>query len=257
MAVTMVLQILQKLFTSSAAPAAVPTGTRVYAVGDIHGRADLLQTLVDRIKADAEENPIERRVLVYIGDYVDRGLQSRDVIEYLCSDPTPDFEVVCLKGNHDAWLLDFLDDPGIGPSWLNIGGQATLLSYGVGLSAELEPGKRLQAASEALRSALPSHHLHFLRELALSHTEGDYLFVHAGIRPGIALDAQREQDLLWIRDEFTADDSQHGKCVVHGHSVSTAPEHRRNRIGIDTGAYATGRLTCLRLEGEAQGFLTT
>ncbi len=252
-----VVRLLQKLFASRAARYAAPPGTRVYAVGDIHGRADLLASLVGRIKADAEASPVERRVIVYIGDYVDRGLQSKEVIEFLCSDPTPGFEAVFLKGNHDAWLLEFLDDPDISPSWLSIGGQATLLSYGVGLSAETPQNDRLQKASEQLLRALPSHHLEFLRSLRLSHAEGGYLFVHAGIRPGVAIEAQREQDLLWIRDEFTGDESDHGKCIVHGHSVSSAPELRSNRIGIDTGAYATGRLTCLVLEGESKRFVTT
>lgn len=229
--------------------------TRVYAVGDIHGRADLLQSLVARIRTDLRRGAVERKVLVYIGDYVDRGMQSREVIDYLLSDPAPEFETVYLKGNHEAWMLDFLEGKNSGLEWFNNGGQATLLSYGVRVNAEATLEGLLAAARDQLAGRLPEAHLAFLKDLKLVHTEGDYVFAHAGIRRDEPLATQGEQDLLWIREEFTEDDADYDKCVVHGHTVSKEPEVRRNRIGIDTGAYATGRLTCLVLEGGKRRFL--
>ena len=233
----------------------VPPGTRVYAVGDVHGELAALTRLVGRIREDAAGAAADRRVLVFLGDYVDRGLDSRRVIDFLLARPAPDFESVFLKGNHDAWLLAFLDDAGAGPAWLEAGGQATVLSYGVALPPGPRDAGFFETLREALGRVLPPGHRAFLEGLALTHVEGDYAFVHAGVRPGIALEAQREQDLLWIRDEFIHDRSDHGRIVVHGHSVTERPEVRRNRIGIDTGAYATGRLTCLVLEGTSRRFL--
>ena len=229
--------------------------TRVYAVGDIHGRADLLGAIIEEIQNDSKASSLRRKVLVYIGDYVDRGLQSREVIDYLLSSPTREFEVVYLKGNHEAWLLEFLEGKHNGVEWFWNGGRATLLSYGVELNADRILEGRLDTARIQLSRNLPEAHLTFLKSLKLTHTEGDYLFVHAGVRPGKPLEAQVEADLLWIRDEFTRNESGLGKCVVHGHTVSEAPEIRPNRIGIDTGAYATDRLTCLVLEGESRRFL--
>lgn len=235
----------------------VPVGTRVYAVGDIHGRQDLLIRLLEAIREDAASDPPDRRVLVYIGDYVDRGLESKAVIDLLLGDPMPGFESVFLKGNHEDWLLRFLADPAVGHEWLPHGGLATLLSYGVVLPEGGSHHQLLRHARESLGCALPATHRAFLEALSLSHSEGDYLFVHAGIRPGIPVEAQDEQDLLWIRDPFISDGSDHGVVVVHGHSVSDAPEVLRNRIGIDTGAYATGRLACLVLEGAGRRFIST
>ena len=230
------------------APAVSP-GTRVYAVGDIHGQLGALTTIVEMIRDDAVSAAGSRQVLIFIGDYVDRGLDSRRVIDFLLTDPAPGFEIVFLKGNHDAWLLAFLRDAGIGPAWLDVGGQATLLSYGVPVPAGLRRAGHLEAVREDLARALPPGHKAFLEGLSLLHVEGDYVFVHAGLRPGVAMEAQRERDLLWIREEFTGDRSDHGKIVVHGHSVTERPDVRPNRIGIDTGAYATGRLLFRALAG--------
>ena len=235
----------------------VPPGTRVYAVGDVHGEAAALSQLIDRIRKDARDALGMRLVLVLLGDYVDRGLDSRRVIDLLLGDPLPGFETHFLKGNHDAWLLAFLDDPALGFAWLDAGGQATLLSYG----ASMPPGPRTPARMAWLRDELsrllPAEHREFLEALSSCHVEGDYVFVHAGVRPGVPIDQQREADLLWIRDEFLAAPDDHGAVVVHGHTIVGAPEVRANRIGIDTGAYATGRLTCLILEGASRRFLTT
>jgi len=234
----------------------VPPESRIYAVGDIHGRADLLTELHDFIRADAANGP-PRRVVVYLGDYVDRGLQSREVVDMLIERPLAGFETVHLKGNHEAALLDFLADCRIGPSWLQFGGGATLLSYRVGLAGAESGATDFMTAQREFSERLPSAHLAFYRRLALTHEEGGYFFVHAGVRPGIALDRQTPEDLLWIRGDFLDFTGDFGHVVVHGHTITDEPEVCDNRIGIDTGAFATGRLTCLVLEGSERRFLST
>jgi len=235
--------------------AQAPAGSRVYAIGDIHGRADLLAALHRMICDDAAARPVARHVVVYVGDYIDRGPDSRAVIDLLLDAPLAGFESVHLLGNHEAFLLEFLDDAGAGPDWLFNGGAETLASYGVESPWPFgDPPDRMQAE---FRRRLPARHLTFLRDLRLSHVEGGYLFVHAGVRPGVPLDRQERHDLLWIRDEFLDSGADLGKVVVHGHSIADEPERRRNRIGIDTGAYMTGRLTCLVLEGADRRFLAT
>jgi serine/threonine protein phosphatase 1 len=232
----------------------VADGTRLYAVGDIHGRLDLLREIDGRIRDDAAAARSARNTVIYLGDYIDRGDQSREVVDWLIDKPLPGFERVLLLGNHEDSLLQFLTDVQIGPAWLAYGGAATLLSYGVKPPSTDREFVRVQ---EELRDRLPSRHLAFMRGLALCHVEGDYYFVHAGIRPGVPLDLQKQEDMLWIRDEFLLSRQDFGKIVVHGHTITEAPEIRRNRIGIDTGAFASGRLTCLVLQGEAWSFLHT
>jgi serine/threonine protein phosphatase 1 len=209
------------------------------------------------ILADAAQWPGYRKLVVYLGDYVDRGLQSRQVVDVLLDHPLPEFEAIHLLGNHDAAMLDFLEDVSVGPQWLSYGGQATLYSYGVALRPEGPEVERLLRAQASFRARVPQRHLDFLQSLSLHHVEGDYLFVHAGIQPGVPLELQERQDLLWIRHRFLDSPMDHGKVVVHGHSMSKKPEVRPNRIGIDTGASATGVLTSLVLyEGEHR-FLQT
>ena len=232
----------------------VPQGTRLYAIGDIHGRLDLLTELERRIADDAASSGAARNVIVYLGDYLDRGGQSREVVERLIERPLSGFERVLLLGNHEDSMLQFLVDVQIGPAWLGFGGAATLLSYGIKPPVS---DRDLVRAQEELRAKLPERHLAFLRGLKLNHVEGDYYFVHAGIRPGVPLDAQRPSDLLWIRDEFLHSRQDYGKIIVHGHTITETPEIKRNRIGIDTGAFASGLLTCLVLQGEAWSFLQT
>ena len=189
---------------------------------------------------------------------MDRGHDSRGVIQRLLDGPPPGFEQVCLIGNHEAWLLDFLQNTASGPGWLMNGGAATLASYGVqaghGLGASPE---RLTRMQREFAEALPAEHLAFLEELELYWAAGDYAFVHAGIRPGAPLDRQREEDLLWIRDDFLYSNADFGPMIVHGHTVTEAPEQMENRIGIDTGAFMSGRLTCLALEGSDRRFIQT
>lgn len=234
----------------------VPEGSRVYVIGDIHGRADLLENLHDLVRRDAGQYPGGRRVIIYLGDYVDRGLNTREVIDMLLGPPPEGFERVCLKGNHEAMMLDFLDDEAAGPGWMELGGKATLLSYAVGVEGGFTAAEGMKKARVQLHEKLPQAHLAFLRQLPLTHIEGDYLFVHAGIRPGVPIEEQVEQDLIWIREPFLSSTAEHGKIVVHGHTIAGGePDVTERRIGIDTAAYATGALTCLVLAGEERGFV--
>lgn len=231
-------------------------GVCVYAIGDIHGRLDLLRALLERIGAHARTLPAGVRPrLVLLGDYIDRGPDSRGVLDLLAAPPSEGFERVCLKGNHEDFLLDFLEHPGGGLVWLSNGGLETLASYGVPTTAA--GPAMLPALASALRAAMPLEHRRFLAELDLLHVCGDYLFVHAGLDPRRPLHQQGAGTLLWIREPFLSSEADFGYTVVHGHSISYEPDVRRNRIGIDTGAFATGRLTCLVLHGEDRMFLMT
>lgn len=234
--------------------AAVPPGQRAYVVGDIHGCAALLDRLLKTIVADATVGP-EKRFLVFVGDYVDRGPDSRAVIDRLLN-PPKGFEVRCLRGNHDQAVLDFLNDPLTYRTWKNYGAQETLLSYGV-RPPLFDDEKAIAAARDEFIAKMPESHRRFLEELELSTVIGDYFFVHAGVRPGVALGAQSAEDMLWIREDFLFSSNDFGKVVVHGHSPTEGVVRRKNRIGIDTGAYATGRLTALVLEGETVKLLHT
>lgn len=235
----------------------VPAGSRVYAVGDVHGRVDLLRELHQIIHEDAYEHQAPRNVVVYLGDYVDRGPHSREVIDLLLDEPLPSFESVHLAGNHEESFLRFLDDVEIGPRWMEYGGIQCLQSYGVRPPSPGGGASELLRAQEELRRRLPARHARFLHELRASHIEGDYFFVHAGVRPGVPLDEQQPADLLWIRDGFLRSDADHGRIVVHGHTIRERPEVKANRIGIDTGAYASGRLTALVLDADRFHFFQT
>lgn len=254
----MIMRILKAERRTEPVPARAPVGRRIYVVGDIHGRADLVGLLHERILADAAQHPRRRPLVVYLGDYIDRGLESRQVLDMLLEQPLAGFEAVRLLGNHEQAMLDFLEDPRVGPAWLYYGGAATLYSYGINAQASPPEGvERFQHLSHELRHLLPPEHLEFLRRLSLHHIEGDYLFVHAGIRPGVPIDRQQRDDLLYIRDEFLNSALNHGRIVVHGHTITSEPDVQPNRIGIDTGAFATGRLTCLVLDGASRTFLQT
>jgi serine/threonine protein phosphatase 1 len=228
-------------------------GRLVYAIGDVHGSLALLEALIATLAADAlRSRPRLKPMLILLGDYIDRGEKSAQVLDLVHRVKLLDvFETRTLMGNHERAMLNFLEDTRAGPSWLAFGGAETLNSYGIA-----PPGPRVDAAGwEAVRGALAiaaEHHLEFLRALELMVVVGDYAFVHAGIRPGVKLDRQTEQDLLWIRDEFRASTLAHEKIIVHGHSPATQAQLAKNRLGIDTGAYTTGILTALRLEGESR-----
>lgn len=239
-------------------PSRVPRGVCAYAIGDLHGRADLLRRMHRLIRDDAALLPPgTERVVVYLGDYLDRGYESREVLERLIHEPLLGFHTVHLVGNHDAWMLGFLEDEAVGAAWLKHGGETTLASYGVHADPLAETPGRLKAVQGELRRQVPAGHLDFLESLDLYYELGDYLFVHAGVRPGVALAEQRPEDLLWIREPFLGAEDDFGKIVVHGHTVQVEPVVRPNRIGVDTGACWTDRLTCLVLFGTTYRFLAT
>lgn len=242
----------------SGAPAQVPQGRRVYAVGDIHGRADLLIRLLQDLRTDIARGGFEGRpILIFLGDYIDRGFQSKEVIDVLLGEMLSPFETYFLKGNHEAALLQFLGDPGIGPRWAEYGGAETLVSYGVRPPRTRTSVEEWAQASEALHDKLPPEHLNFLKNLDLSVRIGDYVFVHAGVRPGVPLDEQSEQDLLWIREEFLSDRRLLEAVIVHGHTPTSKPHRDGRRIGIDTGAYLSGTLTAARFEHDGVEFIST
>jgi serine/threonine protein phosphatase 1 len=256
---TGVISAIRKLFGASAASAGkvlMPEGLRIYAVGDVHGRADLLGKILENIAEDVEQRPAQEVVEVFLGDYVDRGPASRDVIEILMNTPPVGGVRHCLRGNHEEILLDFLAEPGVLMDWRRLGGFETLLSYGVAPRMSLQLDDATQLRDEFI-AALPPAHLSFLRSTQLSFSAGGYFFVHAGIRPGTALEAQNPEDLLWIREPFLFSQRDHGKIIVHGHTPSEEPEVLANRINVDTGAFLTGRLTCAVLEGQGLRFLDT
>ena len=234
-----------------------PENSRVYAIGDIHGRVDLLRRLHRQILDDAKDAPDKRKVIVYVGDYVDRGPDSFGVIDMLTHEPLEGFERHLLRGNHEDMMTGFLETGTGGEMWLMNGGRDTMDSYGIDLWDMLLDLCDLEKARQGLLHAVPESHLKFIKDLELHHREGDYLFVHAGILPGVRLEEQTERDLLWIRGEFLDSDADHGFVVVHGHSSRSEPEARANRIGIDTGAWHSNRLTALVLEDDSRRFLQT
>ena len=235
-------------------PAALPAGERIYAVGDIHGRLDLLDQLATLISRDLKTAPAATTT-IFLGDYIDRGKESAGVVERLSrSDfPTP---FIALRGNHEEIALEFLQNDSVLESWRKYGGLETLHSYGVDVGDAMR-GRGYDRAQQALAERIPASHLRFLQETRMSWSCGDYFFAHAGVRPGVALERQRPEDLLWIRDAFLRSDGDFGKIVVHGHTPVAAPAIHSNRINIDTGAFATSMLTALALEGSTRRFLTT
>lgn len=237
--------------------ASLPEGELVYAVGDIHGRSDLLSQLLRQVEADAARQDAAHKTLIFVGDYVDRGPDSRGVLETLLYGLPEGFSAHFLKGNHEELLLEFLEDPGRLDHWRMNGGEATMTSYGVDVNRLVEEGAPADVWREAFMVRLPLAHFDFLRHLKLQVLLGGYLFVHAGVRPGVPLSAQDDFDLIWIRDAFLNADEPFGKVVVHGHSPASEPVVRSNRIGIDTGAVFSGHLTALRLQNGKRSFLQT
>lgn len=228
-------------------PASTPEHTRIYAIGDIHGRADLLAETTARIDDDLRRRPIPHAVEVYLGDYIDRGPDSKNVIDQLAVRLVR-HNAVCLRGNHEIFLEEFLRDPAAIHHWIELGAVPTLASYGVSLHAGETTALDLQ---QALIRVFPRTHELFLQCLRDSFRCGDFLFVHAGIRPGIPLSQQDPEDLCWIRDEFLDSTMDHGMMVVHGHTPVMHPEIHANRINIDTGAWRSGVLTCIAIEGRS------
>jgi serine/threonine protein phosphatase 1 len=231
-------------------------GYRAYAVGDIHGRVDLLEHLLAKIHADLQQRPARKTLLVFVGDLVDRGPSSAQVLERLRCYRRDGVQTVFLLGNHEEVLLRVLaGDPSVVESWLKFGGLQCLQSYGVKL-AQLR-NRSAEEIVEIVRGAVPAEHVEFLNSFVDSCRFGDYLFVHAGIRPGVEVDQQTQSDLRWIREPFLFDESDHGFIVVHGHTIRDEVEERPNRIGIDTGAYRSGVLTALAIEGADRWLIDT
>ena len=236
----------------------LPDGVRVYAIGDLHGCLDLLTSLEAQIAIDIERTGGQLdHFLVYLGDYVDRGPNSRELVDHLIRPQQDGLRRVHLLGNHDAWLRAYLHGDSVGAGWLRYGGDATLVSYGVRLRPGLDDEARLAATQPAMAAAVPEEHVRFLDGLEVAFSFGDYFFCHAGIRPNLPIEAQVEEDLIWIRDPFLDWRGDPGKVVVHGHTIEERPAVRRNRIGVDTGAYSTGNLTCVVLEGRSHRFIST
>jgi calcineurin-like phosphoesterase family protein len=228
--------------------------TRLYAIGDIHGRLDLLERMIELVNLDITTTEGDS-VVVTLGDYVDRGPNSRGVLDRLLNNPFAG-QYVALKGNHEALLQAFLDNPDVGPDWWRLGGSETLRSFGIQVGSLLTR-RNFDRAAAQLRATLSREQVEFLASLKTSLVFGRYFFCHAGVRPGIPLERQSESDLLWIRDEFLNSQVDFGKTVVHGHTPTQDPEILSNRINIDTGAFATGRLTCVVLVEGKHRFITT
>jgi serine/threonine protein phosphatase 1 len=236
--------------------ATFPEGALGFAVGDIHGRADLLEKMLDRLEAQAAASPHLKPVVIFLGDYVDRGMHSARVIDLLLSGRPHGFERHFLRGNHEQAMQAFLRDPDQGRAWLAYGGVETLLSYRVKPVSVEAAAPALEAAAQALEEALPAAHKEFLDALVPAVTIGDYFFVHAGVDPDRGIDEQAEHDLYWIRQRFLTDTRRWDKIVVHGHSPVKEAFRDHRRIAIDTGAYATGRLTAARLEANHVAFIS-
>lgn len=234
----------------------LPDGVRVYAIGDIHGRIDLLEQLYEMIQADRNARPIGHCVEVFLGDYIDRGPSSREVLEWMVNGPKVCNKRITLRGNHELYLQDFLNDPGVISSWGQYGGLETLHSYGLKFRMPLGEDQWADMQKGLLQVLPPSHRV-FLENCILSAGAGKYFFAHAGVNPKIPLDDQVAEDLLWIREPFLSHGSALPKMIVHGHTPVEKPEIEVHRIGIDTGAYITGRLTCAVLEGNDVAFLST
>jgi serine/threonine protein phosphatase 1 len=227
----------------------LPDGIRIYAISDIHGCADLLQQMFTVIDRDLSTIGSMRAIHVFLGDYIDRGPESCRTIDLLIERGRK-HESVFLKGNHEAFLFDVLKDPSQLQNWKQYGGLQTLTSYGLRPSLNPDSAEQSELIKQ-LAVTIPPHQRRFFNSLRLRFVCGDFFFVHAGVKPGVALAKQQEHDLLWIREEFLASDERFGKYIVHGHTPVREPEIRFNRANIDTGAYATGNLTLLTIQGES------
>jgi serine/threonine protein phosphatase 1 len=232
----------------------LPEGVRIYAIGDVHGRADLLRETFDIIDADLRHFPALTASIVLVGDYIDRGPDSRGVLEFLVQRAQSQ-RLICLRGNHEVMLLDAMRNCRTAGVWLRSGGRETLASYGIELAGDINEA-HWETVMREVRRSMPAQHAHFLQRLPSVFTCGDFLFVHAGLKPGVAIEAQRMKDLFWIRDEFLDSDWDFGKYVVHGHTPVAYPDIRSNRINIDTGAYTTGNLTLIAIENDSIMILT-
>ncbi|MCI4186801.1 metallophosphoesterase [Dickeya dianthicola] len=243
-------------------PHASTDGVRIYAIGDIHGSLDELVAMNAAIDHDRRLYPAVQTLIIYLGDLIDRGAESSHVIEYVkshCDTSDNTTKIICLMGNHDSWLYEFLSDSTILPLWARKGGLETLESYGF-IPEDILTAMVDNTAAElmriALRERMPRSHQDFLASLKLYYRQGDYFFAHAGIDPNISLTAQKKNDLIWIRDPFLKSKKNFGAVVVHGHTASIKVESLPNRINVDTGIYATEVLSCVVLDSTHRYFIT-
>ena len=231
-----------------------PAGARAYGIGDVHGRLDLMEALIERIRRDDEARGPARTFLVFLGDLVDRGPDSRGVVDRLATRPPRFARNIFLSGNHEeAFLRVIGGDASVVPAWLLYGGKECAQSYGIGGGWLLNAAP--QSVAHEVARLVPRAHVDFLSSFGDTFRFGDYLFVHAGIRPGVAVEDQDPKDLRWIREGFLEDRTDHGCVVVHGHTIVEAVEEHPNRIAIDTGAYRSGVLTAIGLEGTERWFI--
>ena len=233
----------------------LPEGTRIYATGDIHGRLDLLEVMGKAIESDLQKRPIMDPVSIFLGDYIDRGPDSQGTIDFLVNHHSRTPRQICLKGNHEVALLEFLEDPGTLYHWEDLGGTETLLSYGLS-HHDLMGSAGAESVQTTFKENLSRLHEIFLKSLPLHYKCGDYLFVHAGIRPQVPLEEQSPEELVWIRGPFLDYQEDFGVFVVHGHTPVEHIDRRTNRLNVDTEAYASDRLTCAVLEGADMKFIT-
>ncbi len=264
----MATNILQRLFRTSSDSATVGKGgvklgqarllegCRAYVIGDIHGRADLLLALLEKIYSDSKTGP-QNKYLIFLGDYIDRGTESKKVIDIILNRIPPIFKQVTLSGNHEEAMSNFLDEPLSGAYWLNFGGAETLLSYRVGIPPGILKPEMLVQVAENLKAAIPEEHKRFLANLQSTFVLGDYMFVHAAIDPSKPLKNQSSHDLHWGNAAFMNNDALYSKVIVHGHTITGFPEFHANRISIDTGAYYSDKLTCLVLDQDTRRIMQT
>ncbi|MEM9469319.1 MAG: metallophosphoesterase [Pseudomonadota bacterium] len=237
----------------------IPEGKRIYAIGDIHGYADELAAMHDLIRADFDSNPIDQAEIVYIGDYIDRGPKNDEVIQMLIERELdePDFKHVFLRGNHENAMLEFMDNPkGPRKDWLDWGGLTTIINYGVQPDMNKPLSAQAEDIAEGLREKVPNSHLEFMKNSIFTYESGGYLFVHAGIKPGIPLEKQKPSDLIMIRKGFLDYHDLHSHRIVHGHTSVKEIDVLANRINIDTGLYYGRHLTAAVLEGGDLRILT-
>ena len=234
----------------------LPDNIRIYCIGDIHGRNDLLQKLLLMIQEDSLGFN-GQIYMIYVGDYIDRGMQSQEVIETLLGSEQAGIHYVYLRGNHEQTLLDFLMNADVGRSWLSYGGQSTLASYKVNVNKIPTKREEFNSLREQLATNIPPSHYAFYQKTQSCFELGNYFFVHAGVHPKYPLSKQQAEDMLWIREEFINSHKNYEKIIVHGHTVTEQVEILPHRIGIDTGAYSSGILSCLVLESTQQRILQT
>lgn len=233
-----------------------PKGLRIYAIGDIHGRADLLEKMLRMIDADHLGYRGDSMV-IFLGDYLDRGPNSREVIDILSRGSYGRLRFHCLRGNHEDIILRLFKDHSLASGWFHYGGLQTLRSYGIAVAHATQDFDELFHLRKQFEEAMPDAHKTFLASLPYTARFGDYFFVHAGIHPDRSMEEQDPHHFMWMREPFLSSSKLFGFTVIHGHSIRLKPEIRINRIGIDTGAYATGHLTCLMMQKDERKILST